>query len=128
MKKIGLRRIVGLLLLVLAAGCHARVADKPVPPGTIIRIIRHADLPIQFNSKIRGQEAGRFLVRINKYRKHKGLPLLTADKKLRLAAQWLSEDMAANNYLGHRGSKGRDPFKRMAAFGYDYCVPAFRVR
>ena len=41
------------------------------------------------------------------------------DKKLQRAAQWMSDDMAAHNYLDHSDSKGRDPFKRMAAFGYN---------
>ncbi|MCK5242838.1 CAP domain-containing protein [bacterium] len=120
MKKSGLHLVVGLLLLVPAAGCHPRMAGKPVTPGSNISIQRHADLPIQFNSKIRDQESDRFLVRINKYRKQKGLKPLTVDNKLQPAAQWLSEDMAAKNYLGHRDSMGRDPFKRIAAFGYNY--------
>ncbi len=42
------------------------------------------------------------------------------DRKLQRAAQWMSEDMAVNNYLGHHDSKGRNPFKRLADFGYNY--------
>jgi uncharacterized protein YkwD len=30
----------------------------------------------------------------------------------------MSQDMANNNYLDHTDSLGRDPFTRMAAFGY----------
>ncbi len=32
----------------------------------------------------------------------------------------MSQDMGANNYFSHTDSQGRDPFARMAAFGYNY--------
>lgn len=113
--------IMPLLFLMLSSpGCQSRAAGKRVAPGTTVRIIRHSDLPIAFNAETRDQETGRFLVLINRYRVQKGLKPLSMDKKLQQAAQWMSRDMAAKNYLGHRDSKGRDPFKRMAAFGYDY--------
>jgi uncharacterized protein YkwD len=32
----------------------------------------------------------------------------------------MSQDMANKNYFSHTDSLGRDPFMRMAAFGYNY--------
>ncbi len=112
--------ILLLVLLFSTSGCHRRVADKPVAQGATIRVIRHSDLPITFNAKTRDRETGRFLALINRYRVQKGLKPLSLDKKLQQAAQWMSDDMAAHDYLDHRDSKGRDPFKRLAAFGYAY--------
>jgi len=109
-----------LVLLLSASGCHPRVADKPAATGAPVRVIRHSDRAITFNAKTRDRETRRFLVLINRYRLQKGLNPLSMDKKLQRAAQWMSDDMAAKNYLDHRDSKGRDPFKRLAAFGYDY--------
>ena len=113
--------IIALALLPLFfTGCSSRPAVKPAPPGKTVRIIRHSDLPIKLDVKTRNREIGRFLVLINRYRAGKGLKPLTLDKKLQKAAQWMSEDMAAHDYLEHYDSKGRDPFVRMAAFGYNY--------
>ena len=36
------------------------------------------------------------------------------------AARWMSQDMATFNYFSHTDRLSRDPFVRMAAFGYDY--------
>ncbi|MEJ2156494.1 MAG: CAP domain-containing protein [Desulfobacteraceae bacterium] len=109
-----------LLLLLSFAGCRLQRADETPPLRTTVKIIRHSDLPIAFTAKTRSSETRRFLVLINRYRARKGLRPLKIDKHLQRAAQWMSDDMAAKNYLGHRDSIGRDPFKRMAAFGYGY--------
>jgi uncharacterized protein YkwD len=55
---------------------------------------------------------------INDYRVENGLSPLGVSPTLTAAARWMSEDMAANNYLGHIDSLGRGPSERMAAFGY----------
>lgn len=120
MKKTFVFLIPVLLLLLSTAGCQVRATGKPAVQGKTIRIIRHSDLNIQFNAGTRDRETGRFLTLINRYRSQKGLKPLSPDKKLQQAAQWMSDDMAAENYLDHRDSKGRDPFKRLSAFGYDY--------
>jgi uncharacterized protein YkwD len=109
-----------ILVLLLFASCQLQRAGKPEPSGRTVRVLRHSDLPIKFTAKTRDRETRGFLVRLNRYRQKKGLKPLKMDKKLRRAAQWMSEDMAANNYLGHHDSKGRDPFKRLADFGYNY--------
>ncbi len=118
MKKILIPNILVPLLLLLAS-CQLKSTVKPAPSDKTVRIIRHSDLPIKFNAKTRNQETRRFLVLLNRYRKQKGLRPLSMDNKLQRAAQWMSDDMAAKNYLGHHDSKGRDPFKRLAAFGYN---------
>jgi len=58
------------------------------------------------------------LTLINDYRVENGLSPLGVSPTLTAAARWMSEDMAANNYLGHIDSLGRGPSERMAAFGY----------
>lgn len=73
-----------------------------------------------------------FLTLINDYRQANGLGPLSFNTELNNASEWMSNDMAANNYwpdaaycaqfgLGaHCDSLGRDPFQRMADFGYNY--------
>ncbi|HSP54264.1 MAG TPA: CAP domain-containing protein [Dehalococcoidia bacterium] len=67
-------------------------------------------------------EEQQFLNLINDYRGGQGLPTLSIDPQLEAASRWMSTDMATNDYFSHYDSLGRDPFQRMAAFGYDYNV------
>jgi uncharacterized protein YkwD len=108
------------VLLLLFVHCHFQREVKPAASNRTVRIIRHSDLPIEFDSRIRNRETRQFLVLLNRYRRQEGLNPLRMDEKLQRAAQWMSDDMAAEDYLSHRDSRGRDPFERMAAFGYDY--------
>src|SRR5437868_1495324 len=57
---------------------------------------------------------------INNYRAMNGRGSLSFSTKLNTAAQWLSDDMARNNYLNHTDSLGRDFGTRLNAFGYTY--------
>lgn len=61
-----------------------------------------------------------FLTLINDYRAANGAGPLKASIALTNAAKWMSADMATKNYFSHTDSQGRDPFVRMAAFGYNY--------
>jgi uncharacterized protein YkwD len=61
-----------------------------------------------------------FVTLINNYRQQNGLQPLKISDKQDAAAGWMSADMAAKNYFSHTDSLGRDPFQRMAAFGYSY--------
>ena len=61
-----------------------------------------------------------FLGLINQYRAQNGLGGLSFDGQLNDASKWMSQDMCAKNYFSHTDSLGRDPFARMAAFGYSY--------
>lgn len=61
-----------------------------------------------------------FLTLINNYRAQNGAGPLQISLTLQQSSQWMSEDMAAKNYFSHTDSLGRDPFTRMAAFGYSY--------
>lgn len=65
-----------------------------------------------------GEEAA-FVTLINAYRVQNGLAAFKVSVALTRSSQWMSADMAAGNYLDHTDSLGRDPFVRMAAFGYD---------
>lgn len=60
------------------------------------------------------------LTLINNYRAQNGLGALSLNAQLNAASEWMSNDMAAKNYFSHTDSLGRDPFQRMAAFGYNY--------
>jgi uncharacterized protein YkwD len=63
-------------------------------------------------------EEAAFLALINQYRQSRGLAPLAINPNLTAAAEWMSQDMAAKGYFSHTDSLGRDPFQRMAAFGY----------
>ncbi|HZS07245.1 MAG TPA: CAP domain-containing protein [Blastocatellia bacterium] len=67
-------------------------------------------------------EEQQFLTLINNYRAQNGLGPLQVSATLTNASKWFSQDMAAKNYFpsNHVDSLGRDPFVRMAAFGYNY--------
>ena len=65
-------------------------------------------------------EEAAFLVLINNYRQQNGLGTLTVDSKLQDASEWMSVDMGVNAYFSHTDSLGRDPWTRMAFFGYNY--------
>jgi uncharacterized protein YkwD len=64
-------------------------------------------------------ESAAFLVLLNNLRAQNGLAALTLSPLLIESSQWMSTDMATNNYFDHTDSLGRDPFTRMTAFGYD---------
>jgi uncharacterized protein YkwD len=64
-------------------------------------------------------DIGELVTLINGYRAENGLGPLVTSPALTQAAQWMSEDMAANGYLSHADSLGRDNLGRLAAFGYD---------
>jgi uncharacterized protein YkwD len=65
-------------------------------------------------------EESSFLTLINNYRAQNNLNLLILDEQLNVVAQWMANDMAANNYFSHTDSLGRDPFTRMNELGYTY--------
>ena len=55
---------------------------------------------------------------VNSYRVANGRSPLQSDDALTASAQWMAEDMDRYEYFSHTDSLGRDPFQRMAAFGY----------
>jgi len=59
-----------------------------------------------------------FLSLINNFRAQNGAGALQVSVDLENSSQWMSNDMATKNYFSHTDSLGRDPFTRMAAFGY----------
>src|SRR5438270_11519927 len=59
-----------------------------------------------------------FLTLINSYRAQNGVGPLQVSVALQNSSQWMANDMATKNYVSHTDSLGRDPFTRMAAFGY----------
>jgi uncharacterized protein YkwD len=65
-------------------------------------------------------EESAFCRTINSYRVQQGLVPLKVSISLSKAAKWDTTDMAQKNYFSHTDSVGRDPFKRMAAFGYTF--------
>lgn len=79
---------------------------------------------IAFGAQTRAQsldaEEQTMLRLINEYRAQNGLGQLAASIAVTRASEWHSADMAAKNYFSHIDSQGRNPFVRMAAFGYNY--------
>jgi len=65
-------------------------------------------------------EQSAFLTLINNYRAQNGVAPLQVSLALQQSSQWMSNDMATKNYFSHTDSLGRNPFQRMAAFGYSY--------
>jgi len=63
-----------------------------------------------------------FVSLINNYRAQNGAGPLQVSIALENSSQWMSNDMASKNYFSHTDSLGRDPFTRMAAFGYNYAT------
>jgi len=61
-----------------------------------------------------------FLTLINNYRAQNGVSALQVSVTLEKSSQWMSNDMATNNYASHTDSLGRDVYTRLAAFGYAY--------
>ncbi|MCW2959643.1 MAG: SCP-like extracellular [Thermoleophilia bacterium] len=55
---------------------------------------------------------------INRFRAARGLRALRVDARLTRAATWMAIDMGRRNYFSHTDSARRDPFRRIAAFGY----------
>ena len=92
----------GLLLIALAALAAATVGTAPGAEAA------------------QDSEEQAFLTLINDYRSQNGLGALSLNTQLNNSADWMSNDMAANNYFSHTDSLGRDPFQRMADFGYNY--------
>jgi uncharacterized protein YkwD len=69
------------------------------------------------NTGLDSEEAA-FLTLINNYRAQNGAGPLRINDQLEASARWMNSDMIANNRFAHVDSLGRDPFTRMAAFGY----------
>ena len=67
-----------------------------------------------------GQDEQALLDLINAHRVDNGLSPLSISPTLTDAALWMSRDMAEKDYFSHTDSLGRDPFQRMADFGYTY--------
>jgi len=65
-------------------------------------------------------EEAAFCRTINNYRAQNGLGPLRVSTSLTNAATWDTTDLAQKNYFSHTDSLGRDPFKRMTAFGYGF--------
>ncbi len=61
-----------------------------------------------------------FLTLINNYRAQNGAGALQVSVALQNSSQWMSTDMATNNYFSHTDSLGRAPGARFVAFGYPY--------
>jgi hypothetical protein len=78
-----------------------------------------AAMPRGAVAAIDGEEQA-FLTLINSHRAANGLGTLTLDSQLNVVADWMSNDMATNDYFSHTDSLYRDPFQRMADLGYTY--------
>ncbi len=97
---------------------------KPVRPFLLLPLalvlaLLSMAVPARHAAALDGEENA-FLGLINQYRAANGLGSLSLNTTLNEAAAWMSQDMGVHNYFSHTDSLGRDPFQRMAAFGYTY--------
>jgi uncharacterized protein YkwD len=74
-----------------------------------------------------GDEEWKFLTLVNRYREQNGAPVLQVSVALQKSSEWMSQDMARKNYFSHTDSRGRNPFQRMAAFGYSHSPAAENI-
>jgi uncharacterized protein YkwD len=79
-----------------------------------------ATSPLGIASPQVGQDEQALLELINAHRADNGLSPLNISPTLTDVAAWMSQDMAEKDYFSHTDSLGRDPFQRMADFGYNY--------
>ena len=86
---------------------YSRVSGSPAPQPPASQPVLDA-------------EQWAFLALINKYRAENGAGPLEVSVALQNAAQWMSSDMAAKNYIAHTDSLGRNTGARIAAFNYTY--------
>lgn len=103
--------LMGLSILVAPNEVDAKAKRKKTPPPPPAATVPADQLALD-------AEEQAFLRLLNQYRQSRGLVALTVNQQLTAAAVWHSTDMATKNYFSHTDSLGRDPFKRMAAFGY----------
>jgi uncharacterized protein YkwD len=100
----------------VAKGLRKALLLLPIAIATLA--ITFAEVP-RPASALDGEESA-VLDLINQYRSANGLGTLSQNGTLNNAARWMSDDMASNNYFSHTDSQGRDPFVRLADFGYTY--------
>ena len=119
--------VICLVLGALASGCQSGTPDSTTAPGSSGAPVAAQPSPTPSASPVHAQDPElqqdsdeqRMLVLINRHRANNGArPLKTHDTLIR-SARWLSEDMAARDYMRHVDSLGRDSFQRMDAFDYD---------
>src|SRR3990170_2998035 len=70
-------------------------------------------------------EAQAFLTVINNYRQANGAGPLAIDLKFNDAAIWMSDDMAAYDYVAHTDSLGRSMTQRLQAFANPFPYTAW---
>ncbi len=87
----------------------------PVPAVAAPVPVVAAPLPVVAAKE---KEEQTFVHLMNNFRRSNGLGDLTQQANLEKAATWMAQDMAEKNYFNHVDSMGRDPFRRMADFGY----------
>lgn len=82
-------------------------------------LARTPHLPADATTALDPEEQA-FLDLLNNYRQQNGVGPLLAEPSLTDAARWMSADMGTHAYFSHTDSLGRNPWDRMAAFGYNY--------
>jgi uncharacterized protein YkwD/chitodextrinase len=90
------------------SSCSTNPSPTPTPTPT----------PAPSGTPTLDSEEWAFLTLINNYRALNGAGPLQVSVTLENASRWMSNDMAAKNYLSHTDSLGRSSGTRIAAFGY----------
>jgi uncharacterized protein YkwD len=77
-------------------------------------------LSVSFNLKPKALSQQEILTLVNQDRAAHGLPTLTLNPTLNLAALAKAEDMLSNNYFAHTSPSGATPWYWFKTMGYNY--------
>ena len=129
---VGLLLMAGIMGVVAAPGSFRGLAHEaraaaagPAVDSPAMRL-RLSHLPFVSPADLRASqsqlstEGQALMTLINAHRQENGVPTLSISPSLTDAALWMSQDMAANDYVGHTDSSEQSLSERMADFGYDY--------
>lgn len=86
----------------------------------LVALATLARTPTTESAVVLDPEEAAFMTLINDYRQQNGLQPLAINEQIQNAAEWMSTDMGQNAYFSHTDSLGRNPWVRMADFGYGY--------
>jgi uncharacterized protein YkwD len=78
---------------------------------------------LSLRNRILGNPLGNQILKlVNQYRRQAKLRPLKLNAQLNASAQAHSQDMALNDFFGHKGSNGSTADKRILAAGYNYAI------
>jgi uncharacterized protein YkwD len=118
-------RFIYLLFMLCLTACGSSTANSgtansggSLSGSSPVSVSTPQPTPVTSTSPTLDAEEASFFTLLNTLRTQNGVGQLQLSVDLNLSSQWMSQDMASKNYFSHTDSLGRDPFTRMAAFGF----------